>query len=130
MQQDYEMAAEMDIEYAQIEKIAQTAHSANRTWSHIHGDFSQGPWIEQSAEYRRMMRHGVLAQLKDPERSPEENHNAWKQAVEADGWTWGPKRDEALRKNPAIVPWEDLPVEQRRKNAMFQAIVGALDPRK
>lgn len=89
MQEEYELAAEMDIPYIQVEIIAQVAHAAVRAFTRIEGDYSLDNWEDQSASYRRRVRRQVLDLLKDPR-----------------------------------------PIDPRRKDAMFQAIVGALDPRK
>lgn len=130
MQQDYELAADLDIPYAQVEFIAQTAYAANRAYSRQYGDFSHPTWEDLPQTHQRALRRGVLDNLATPDVTPEENHERWMVDRLKDGWTYGTKRDQNARINPALVPWPELPVEQRRKNAMFQAIVGALDPRK
>ncbi len=44
----------------------------------------------------------------------------------AEGWVWGPVKDPAQKQHPCIVPYLNLPIAQRRKDALFYAIVGAL----
>lgn len=41
------------------------------------------------------------------------NHDIWARQRLADGWTYGPKRDDAQKKNPDLVPYEDLPEEEK-----------------
>jgi hypothetical protein len=48
-----------------------------------------------------------------------QEHDLWRQAKEADGWKVGPKRDEKLRTNPALIPWEGLEKDEREKNLAF-----------
>jgi hypothetical protein len=48
-----------------------------------------------------------------------QEHDLWRQAKEADGWRVGPQRDEKLRTNPALVPWEALEQDEREKNLAF-----------
>ena len=40
-------------------------------------------------------------------------HEVWAQNRMAEGWTYGPVRDDALRKTPCLVPYEDLPEEEK-----------------
>lgn len=35
-------------------------------------------------------------------------HEMWSQKRMADGWTYGPKRDDANKKHPSLVPYDDL----------------------
>lgn len=36
-------------------------------------------------------------------------HEVWAQNRIADGWTYGPVRDDSKREHPCLVPYEDLP---------------------
>jgi hypothetical protein len=47
----------------------------------------------------------------------------------ADGWTWGPEESVVFKQHPCLVPYEDLPVAEKRKDVLFQAIVKALTAR-
>ena len=42
------------------------------------------------------------------ERLAESNHDIWAQQRIADGWTWGPTRNDNTRKHPDLVPYADL----------------------
>ena len=56
------------------------------------------------------------------ERLAENAHDVWAAQRIADGWTWGPKRDDARKKHPDLVPYADLPdgeKEYDRKTAML-----------
>jgi hypothetical protein len=52
-------------------------------------------------------------------------HDLWRQAKEADGWTFGRKRDEKSRTHPDLVPWDELPEGEREKN---RAVVRQIPP--
>jgi ryanodine receptor 2 len=48
-------------------------------------------------------------------------HDTWAQQRLADGWTHGPRRDDAARKHPCLVPYEELPESEKeydRKTAL------------
>ena len=40
-------------------------------------------------------------------------HEVWAQNRLAEGWTLGPVRNDALRQTPCLVPYEDLPEEEK-----------------
>ncbi len=41
-------------------------------------------------------------------------HEAWALERLSDGWRWGPHRDEAARLHPSLVPYEELPEEEKK----------------
>ncbi len=46
--------------------------------------------------------------LKLTEKLAENAHDTWARQRMDEGWTWGPKRDDATKKNPNLVPYHDL----------------------
>lgn len=36
-------------------------------------------------------------------------HEVWSAGRIADGWTWGAERDDARKKHPCLVPYDELP---------------------
>jgi RyR domain-containing protein len=42
------------------------------------------------------------------ERLAEHAHDTWAERRLADGWTWGPARDDTAKRHPCLVPYEDL----------------------
>ena len=40
-------------------------------------------------------------------------HDIWSVGRIADGWTWGPKRDDVRKENPCLVPYEELPDSEK-----------------
>jgi hypothetical protein len=47
------------------------------------------------------------------ERLAENAHEVWGQRRMADGWRYGPRRDEAKKEHPSLVPYKDLPEEEK-----------------
>jgi hypothetical protein len=47
------------------------------------------------------------------ERLAENTHEVWAERRLADGWTWGPARDDAERKHPCLVPYDQLPESEK-----------------
>lgn len=40
-------------------------------------------------------------------------HEVWSANRIADGWTFGPERDDAAKKHPCLVPYEELPEREK-----------------
>lgn len=47
------------------------------------------------------------------ERMAENVHEVWAQTRVEQGWTYGPERNDALKKHPCLVPYGDLPEEEK-----------------
>jgi hypothetical protein len=50
-------------------------------------------------------------------------HEAWMEDKYADGWVHGPSKNAVTKEHPCLVPYDELPPEQRIKDALFIAIV-------
>lgn len=40
-------------------------------------------------------------------------HEVWSAGRLAEGWKWGPVRDDAKKEHPCLVPYENLPEEEK-----------------
>lgn len=40
-------------------------------------------------------------------------HEVWAQGRISQGWTYGPERSDTLKTHPCLVPYEDLPEEEK-----------------
>lgn len=40
-------------------------------------------------------------------------HDVWSVGRIAQGWTWGPKRDDEKKENPCLVSYEELPESEK-----------------
>jgi len=58
------------------------------------------------------------------ERLAENAHDIWAAQRMADGWTFGPKRDDAAKKHPCLVPYSELPDSEKEYDRI--AALGAL----
>ena len=50
------------------------------------------------------------------EQLAEQEHERWMQVKLADGWTYGAKTDNKRKLNPCLVPWKDLPEDEKKKD--------------
>jgi hypothetical protein len=108
--------------------IARICHAANAELCSINEDWSQQPWGEAPKWARDSAIDGVALHLTHPETTPEESHSAWMRAKLATGWSYGPEKNPDLKTHPCMVPYDQLPPEQRAKDHLFKAVVQALAP--
>lgn len=47
------------------------------------------------------------------ERLAENSHDVWGAQRLADGWTYGPARDDTARRHPDLLPYADLPESEK-----------------
>lgn len=53
-------------------------------------------------------------QLRDlTERLAEHNHDVWARRRIRDGWTYGPQRDDEAKEHPDLLPYDELPEEEK-----------------
>lgn len=102
---------------------ARTAHEVNRAYCAALGDESQLPWDEAPSWQKASALVGVRGYWEGEITSPEESHASWMKVKEADGWKYGPVKDPEKKEHPCMVPYSELPAEQRVKDYLFQAVV-------
>ena len=109
-----------------ITTIALVCHEANAAWCWSQGDHSQKHWSEAEDWQRESAIKGVEFRLNNPDAKHDAQHNAWVQDKINDGWVYGIVKDAEKKTHPCIVPFEQLPLFQQKKDALFCAIVDAL----
>jgi hypothetical protein len=109
-----------------VEDIAEVCHEANRAYCAALGDFSQLPWDEAPDWQRKSAEKGVRFTVDNPGAPPSASHDSWLEEKRATGWKYGPVKDPEKKEHPCFLPYGDLPIEQRRKDHLFQGVVRAL----
>lgn len=57
----------------------------------------------------------LTSQVKDIiEQLAENVHDNWAAERIADGWTYGPQRNDELKQNPCLVPYDELEEEEKK----------------
>jgi hypothetical protein len=110
-------------------EIAAVCHEANRAYCESIGDYSQLPWEDAPDWQRSSALAGVLFLLEDEARGAADAHESWTEAKLREGWQHGPRKDALRKEHPCMVPFHELPAEQRRKDYLFCGIVRALTHR-
>lgn len=113
----------------QAEQIACVCHEANRAYCATIGDSVSTPWTDATAWQEASAIKGVYFHLEHLERgekpSPSASHDAWLAQKITEGWKYGQVKDVAKKEHPCMLPYKELPVEQRLKDYIFAAIVEA-----
>jgi len=113
-------------EYLNILTIAIICHHANKAWCEENGDFTQTDWDSAQEWQKDSAIDGVKFRLANPDAKEDAQHNAWMESKIKDGWVYGEVKDAEKKTHPCIVPFEELPLFQQKKDKLFCAIVDAL----
>lgn len=111
---------------AKINAIAQVCHAANKAWCETKGDNSQKSWDEAEVWQKESAIKGVEFRLNNPEAGEDAQHNAWMKDKINDGWVFGLVKDSEKKTHPCILPFNELPIFQQKKDRLFCAIVDSL----
>ena len=109
-----------------IEEIAFVAHETNRIYCLTQGDYSQPLWANAPGWQRKSAINGVQFHIDNPDAGCSGSHENWLKEKAADGWVYGEVKDPEKKEHPCCVPYEDLPTEQKVKDALFVGVVRAL----
>lgn len=91
------------------------------------GDFSQADW-ESAPDWQRLSAiAGAEFHHLYPDASDAATHNSWLSQKEADGWVYGPVKDPEAKTHPCMVQFDDLPIQQQLKDALFKTICNTLE---
>lgn len=110
----------------EIIDIAQVAHETNRAYCEQTGDFSQLPWGAAPEWQKASAVNGVKFHIENPDAGCSASHESWLKEKYANGWQYGPVKDAEKKKHPCCVLYEELPIEQKVKDALFVGVVRAL----
>jgi len=81
-------------------------------------------WQDRDGKFREQFIRTVqnyLAMDKLP--TPEEAHVNWMKRYLLMGWKYGEKRDQGLKTHPDLVPYDELPKDEKDKDAIFLALI-------
>lgn len=107
-------------------EIARVTHEVNRAYCSALGDHSQAPWSEAPEWQRQSALLGVKLHTENLDASPAAGHESWMAQKVADGWVYGPEKRPDIKQHPCIIPFDQLPREQRAKDFIFRSVVHAL----
>ena len=109
-----------------IEQIAKVAHETNRAYCIVVGDNSQLFWDDAPDWQRDSSIKGVKFSLDNSDAPASAQHDAWLKDKISEGWKYGKVKDPEKKEHPCCVPYEELPIEQKVKDALFVGVVRAM----
>ena len=101
-------------------------HNVNIIWCLENNDFTQKDWVNAEKWQRDSAIKGVEFRINNPDLPHDAQHNSWMKDKVDDGWIYGEVKDFDKKTHPCIVPFNQLPEFQQKKDAIFCAIVDAL----
>lgn len=108
------------------ERIAEICHQVNKAYCQALGDDSQLEWAGAPQWQKDSAIHGVELHRNNPDAGPEQSHNSWLAEKEAGGWKYGKLKNPEKKEHPCMVPFEQLPTDQKAKDYIFRAVVHEL----
>lgn len=102
--------------------IAHVCHEANRAIQEITGDPQPSPIWDEAPDWQRDSAiEGVVKAVDGA--TPEMLHASWSESKIKDGWVYGRTKNPVAKTHPCLVHYEQLPLEQKVKDYVFNAIV-------
>ena len=106
--------------------IARVAHEVNMAYCEGLGDKTQTTWEKAPRWQQESAVLGVKLHLENPDAGAAASHEAWAKHKLAEGWTYGRVKDPIKKEHPCLVPFTDLPQEQKLKDFIFRGVVRAI----
>lgn len=105
---------------------ASVCHAVNRAICQAFGDDSQVDFNDAPVWQRESAVKGVIFAIDNPDAGPSDSHESWLAEKVATGWVYGQRKCALEKTHPCMVPYDQLPPEQKAKDYAFQAVVRSL----
>ena len=109
------------------EVIAEFVHETLSNWARLRGMPEYPSWADAEDWMRASTIESVEHVLNDQDAAPGAQHEQWIEQKIRDGYKWGKKKDDKAKTHPMLVPFAELPVDERAKDAIIVALVRALN---
>ena len=118
------MAAKLSDE--DIMRIARVMHEAVRAFQASLGQDAVPHWNSAPKWMHKASREAVTFKIENPDAPASAQHDQWMELKLKDGWTFGHEKDARKKTHPLLVPYNELPYEERQKDALVGAIISSL----
>ena len=108
------------------ETIAEFVHETLSNWARLRGMPEYPSWADAEDWMRASTIESVEHVLSNPGAAPGAQHVQWMEQKVRDGYVWGEKKDTDAKTHPMLVPFSELPEDERAKDAIIIALVSAL----
>lgn len=111
----------------EIDFIAEPCHGAYAAYVRAAYGEDAPAWADLDDKGRAFAREGVRRQFDELRLyTAADLHSQWMDRKAADGWKYGPVKDAAAKTHPSMVPYAELPNEEKQKDALFSSVAGSL----
>lgn len=100
------------------EQLDRAARICHLCWVSYQLGAGQGYNLEPDANDLASHRDAIAAILANPTMTAAENHENWMRFRQSEGWVWGPVKDKEKKTHPDLVPFDQLPDVEQRKDTM------------
>lgn len=108
-----------------IDTICAVVHEAMRAYAkQVKGEHMPA-WSRAPSWMKVATRNSVEAVISNPNQTPGTQHALWLEAKRKDGWKYGDTKDARRKTHPLLIPFEQLPSDERLKDALLISIVRA-----
>ncbi len=111
---------------SEIMRIARVMHEAVRAFQASLGQPAVAHWNKAPKWMHTASRDAVMFRVNNPDAPASAQHDQWMDSKVKDGWKFGPEKDARKKTHPLLVPYNDLPYEERQKDALVGAIITSL----
>lgn len=106
--------------------IAQIVHATMVAFAKSIGQPGMPAWDDAPDWMQKATLEGVAYRLANPDAPDSAQHTQWMEEKRAAGWTYGAEKDESKKTHPMMIPYDQLPEEEKRKDALFSTVVRTL----
>lgn len=105
-----------------VERVAEACHNALREISITMGQDAPPVWEDAEAWMHETTKGVLMDLMANPTMTPRQIHDTWCLQKMADGWVYGPVKDQEKKTHPCLVPYMQLPLGERFKDVMFRMV--------
>ncbi len=107
-------------------KIALVMHETVRAWQKANDQTTAPPWSRAPKWMKASSIEAVKWRLTNPNAVVSAQHDRWMAEKKADGWKYGRTKSGVKKTHPMLVPYDELPEVERRKDALVNAVIDGL----
>jgi len=109
-----------------VYEIGQICHAVLNAYCISIGDDSYKKWVDLDSQTKEIVINGVQNVIDNPDITPQQHFENWKQQRIVEGWKYGKRKDYVNKLHPNLVLWDELNEAQRMKDSIFINTVKSL----
>jgi hypothetical protein len=106
--------------------VARVVHEAVRAWQVSNEQDAAPPWSKAPKWMKESTLAAVRFRLDNPRAPASIQHEQWMIEKHAGGWKFGKTKDGVKKTHPLLIPYNQLPLVERRKDALVAGVIDAL----